>query len=308
MGLLTSMRPSKASEAAYFWGPAETFTLAVRLDGRRVASATFLRRFSPNPIRLQRLRLNQVGFIGEYWLPTVSGKRPAILIIGGSNGGEAAGLLGAFLAARGYPSVDVAYFGEPGLPTTLESIPLEYFVKALGWLRAQPHVGQKQVIVLGISRGSEAAFLLAVHYPALVNGVIGSVPDSVALCSYPGCSGPAWTLDGRALPYSHELGDVRPTDDPAAIIPIERVRGPVFLACAGDDQVSPSCLYANAIMKRLDSHQDRYRHVLYRSPNAGHLIGTLFPYEPLASGHNSIDERARETLWPHLMTFLAHIN
>ena len=74
-------------------------------------------------------------------------------------------VLARMLAAHGYPALAVAYFGVPGLPQNLSAILLEYFERALGWLAAQPGVDPARLVVLGGSRGSEAAELLAVHDP-----------------------------------------------------------------------------------------------------------------------------------------------
>jgi hypothetical protein len=53
---------------------------------------------------------------------------PPVLVFGGSGGGLMTSA--ALLAARGYPSLALAYFKAPGLPQTLHNIPLEYFAKA----------------------------------------------------------------------------------------------------------------------------------------------------------------------------------
>ena len=42
------------------------------------------------------------------------------------------------IASHGFPALAVAYFDEPGLPCALQNIRLEYFVRAIQWLRAQP--------------------------------------------------------------------------------------------------------------------------------------------------------------------------
>jgi dienelactone hydrolase len=308
---IAAMRATQPDPAgAYFWDGTRAldFTVSVRAQGRELASTTFRRRFSTRPIQLAHQSLASGGFYGEYWAPTVSGRQPAILVIGGSEGGDLGMyLVSALLAAHGYPTLDLAYFDEPGLPQSLSKIPLEYFARALGWLRAQPHVDPNRVIVLGASRGSEAALLLGVHYPALVHGVIASVPSNVALCSYPGCAGPTWTLHGKALPFTSEFDQPHPFDNPAAVIPVERIRGPILLDCAGKDLVWDSCPFAVAIMQRLAAHHDRYRHVLYRAPEAGHAVGGLLPYEPVAAGTDPADELAREKLWPHVLAFLGAI-
>jgi dienelactone hydrolase len=231
-----------------------------------------------------------------------------VLVLGGSEGGLPGTLLPALLASNGYPALGVAYFGEPGLPPTLSRIPLEYFAGALRWLARQPGVDPARIAVLGVSRGSEAAQLLGVYYPGLVHAVIASVPSNVAICSYPRCTGPAWTLHGQPLPYTSEFDNPSPTDAPAAVIPDQRIQGPVFLDCGEADQTWSSCPYAQAIIGLLDAHHDRWAHVLYAYPGAGHPVGDLVPYEPaspVADPDYATDQQARALLWPRLLGFLA---
>ena len=315
MGLIWSMRPTGPDPAgSYFWHDTVplTFTITVSVHGNTVASASFHRLFSHTALADQMESLQANGFVGEFWHPAVTAeRRPAILVLGGSEGGLPGVLLPAMLASNGYPALGVAYFGEPGLPKTLSKIPLEYFAKALNWLARQPGVNPTRIAVLGISRGSEAAQLLGVYYPRLVHAVIASVPSNVALCSYPGCTGPAWTLHGRALPYTSEFDVPTPTDDPAAVIPDQRIRGPVFLDCGEADQTWISCPFARAILGLLDTHHDRWTHVLYAYADAGHFVGSLVPYEPKAPASArsdpsyAADQEADALLWPHLLHFLA---
>jgi dienelactone hydrolase len=277
----------------------------VRANGRTLSSAVFRRRFSARAIRPTETTLHDQGFVGYLWTPAITGRRPAVLLLGGSEGGDVGTyLLAASLAARGYTALSLAYFSEPGLPQTLFEIPLEYFTKALRWLRDQPHVDPNRVVALGISRGSEAALLLGVHFPDLVQGVVAAVPANVAVCSFPGCGGPAWMLGGKPVPYTRQFNEPHPTDDPDAVIPVERIRGPIFLDCAGMDTVWDSCAYATAIVQRLDAHHFPYPHVLHRYPDAGHHVGALIPYEPTTLDNPRADEEAREQQWPLLLAFL----
>jgi dienelactone hydrolase len=314
MGLIWSMHALKPDPAgAYFWGGDApfAFTLAVSARGTQVASASFQRKFSAGAIAETMESLTDDGFVGELWHPAntaTAARRPAVLVLGGSEGGLPGALLPALLASSGYPALGVAYFAEPGLPQTLSRIPLEYFAGALRWLARQPGVDPARIAVLGVSRGSEAAQLLGVYYPNLVHAVIASVPSNAAICSYPGCTGPAWTLHGQALPYTSEFDNPSPADNPAAVIPDQRIQGPVFLDCGEADQTWTSCPYAQAILGLLDAHHDRWAHVLYAYPGAGHPVGTLVPYEPtspVADPDYTTDQQARALLWPHLLTFLA---
>jgi hypothetical protein len=53
-----------------------------------------------------------------------------------------------------------------------------------------------------------------------------------------------------------------------------------------------------------------YRDHLYVYARAGHFVGALLPYTPVAPGRlyfKAVDERARENLWPHLLSFLSQL-
>jgi hypothetical protein len=69
------------------------------------------------------------------------------------------------------------------------------------------------------------------------------------------------------------------------------------------------------IVDLLEAHHDRWSHVLYAYPVAGHGVGSLVPYEPYgpatvaAEGAESFqaDQEADAQLWPRLLSFLARL-
>jgi dienelactone hydrolase len=319
MGLIDAMQPTSGQPVPYYWHGAapRRFQITVTMAGSTVAEAAFSRAGNAPGVTVSTESIAATGFVGQFWEPPAgSAPRPGVLEFGGSEGGLSGQLLGSALASAGYPTLDIAYFGEPGLPSGLQGIPLEYFARALRWLARQPGVLAGQTYVSGVSRGSEAALLLGVYYPGLVHGVIASSPNDVALCSYPVCQGAAWTLDGKPLPYTRQVDQPHPTDTPAAVIPVQKIRGPVFLECGTADRVWTSCAFAQAIQGRLNAAHDRYPHVLYRYQGAGHGAGDLTPYEPISSGFADLDGNsggdsplantdATARLWPQLLDFLA---
>lgn len=106
------------------------------------------------------------------------------------------------------------------------------------------------------------------------------------------------------------MDDPSPTDNPAAVIPDQRIQGPVFLDCGEADQTWTSCSYAQAILRLLDAHHDRWAHVLYAYPRAGNPVGTFVPYEPTSPAADPdyvADQQALTLLWPHLLTFLGDL-
>ena len=303
-GLLVTMHSPKS---AFIWHDSRgfRFRLDVRTGGRTVATSTFVRRLSRAPLRERHLAVPANGFEGTYAFPRGAHDRPAVLDFGGSEGGPGNPFYSASFAAEGIPALTVGYFHAPGLPRDLKRIPIEYFARALRWLDRQPQVDSKRVTVIGVSRGSEAALLLAVHFPSLVGAVAAIVPSSVANCGIQvrgvgGCVGPPWTLHGRPLPYTREFGNLHPDDDPHAAIPVGRIHRPILLACAGMDDLWPSCPSSHEIERRHGTsglELDEY-------PQAGHYIGALIPYEPSLLTYDIPTERAREALWPRILAFV----
>jgi dienelactone hydrolase len=310
MGLVASLTTRASSSGkAFAWSTTRPgrFRVQVFVQGRTVASYRFVRRLPKVGARSRALTVSRSGLYGRYYAPPPGRARgPGVLVFGGSEGGLSFRLLPAMLAWHGHPTLSLAYFKEPGLPKTLSKIPLEYFAGALRWLRAQPEVGRHPVAVIGVSRGSEAAQLLGVHYPSLVGAVVAAVPSNAVLCD-PSCTGAAWTLHGRSVPYTREFNDPRPSDTPAAVIPVERVRGPMLLVCGGRDLVWRSCPYAHAISVRRRWAGRSSSDASYIYPRAGHDIGLLLPYQAVAPRSlyfKPADERAREDLWPRVLSFL----
>jgi dienelactone hydrolase len=283
--VLWSVHPPSAGPADYYvyvppaGGAFIHLTLSV--GGRAVSAATVRRRLRTPDERVRTLRPAREGFYGEMFEPKQTRTaRPAALLFGGSEGGLGTVIrnLASLLAARGYPTLALAYFGEPGLPENLLRIRLEYFARALRWLAAQPSVDSARLAVAGISRGSEAAQLLGVHYPTLVHAVVALVPSNAVVCGIPrftgtsrvGCIGPAWTLHGKAIPYLRGSNPFITNG-----IPDEHIHGPVFLACGGQDSLWPSCPMAHAIAARLRAHRFAYQVRLLDYEQAGHGVGAL---------------------------------
>jgi dienelactone hydrolase len=285
MGLFTLMAPPPGSAPDWFLYPPAGYDVTLQASvGGRVAATATVRRQSPVVVGVaeRRLRPANGGVYGNLYLPkTTAARRPGVLVFSGSGGGLTTSFAAALLAAHGYPSLALAYFKAPGLPRTLHNIPLEYFTRALRVLRDQPGVDPHHLLVAGVSRGGEAALLLGAHFPQLVNGVIAGVPSSVVNPGeWPDASRPAWTLGGRPLPAvsPSERGQPNPPGKPRAVIPVERIRGPVLLACGGQDLKWPSCAYVDAITARLRAHRFPYRVTALRYRDAGHLIGGLTAY------------------------------
>ena len=195
--------------------------LSVLTGGRVRATATLQRRWQ---VTVSAQAVRQDGFDGLlYTSAAVRPGAPAVVVLGGAEGGYDA-VPAAALAMADYPALALAYFGEPGLPQCLCSIPLEYFARAISWLRAQPAGRGRPVVLYGASRGAEAVLLLASYLPHLADGVVASSPTAVINGAVSVVPGAAWTFGGQPLV-------------PVGNIPVTRIRVPLLMGDGGQDAV-----------------------------------------------------------------------
>ena len=252
------------------WGRRRlTFELVV--DGKTVGTSELEQLEVADGVRQTRLKGDLHGIV---FTPAGDGPFPAVLVVGGSEGGIPADKA-AWLASHGYVALALAYFRGDGLPAMLENIPLEYFGKALSWMKDQPNILKEQIGVVGTSRGGELALQLGAVYPQ-IHAVVAYVPANVR---YPACCGPmmfrlgAWTVGGQTLAFATPQRGAAPARNPAAEIRVEMTHGPILMISGGDDGVWESKAMASTAMARLkDAHfAFATEHLSYA--HAGHRAG-----------------------------------
>jgi dienelactone hydrolase len=306
-GLLWSLRPTFTRNPDTQFYPANagfTVRLRVLVAGQARASATLVRsqalRTAPS---VQTVRRD--GFASTLFTPDQARPgAPAVVIIGGSGGGEPT-YEGAALALAGYPALALGYFAEPGLPKCLCQIPLEYFAKAVRWLRAQPVARGRPLILLGDSRGAEGALLITSYEPGLFDAVVAISPSSVVNGAFgPGAledggARPAWTFHGRALVTG-------------AAIPVGRIHVPVLIGDGGQDAIWDSAFSATYIVGELRAAHDPAPYTNLYYPQAGHGIFSYPPYVTYAyyghlgnpyGGTLQANSLAIEQFWPKMLGF-----
>jgi len=303
-GLLWSLHPAPGARAATgFLTSTAGFTvrLQVLAGGRVRATATLQRRWQ---VTVSAQTVRQLGFDGLlYTSAAVMPGAPAVVVLGGAEGGYDA-VPAAALAMSGYPALALAlaYFGEPGLQQCLCSIPLEYFARAIGWLRAQPAGRGRPVVLYGASRGAEAVLLLASYLPHLAGGVIASSPTAVINGAVSVVAGPAWTFGGQPLA-------------PVGNIPVTRIRVPLLMGDGGQDAVWDAAAAASTIMGELRGSPDHAPATNLYYPGAGHYYFGFPPYFPVFTstevvalgGSAQADALATEQFWTRMITFLNHL-
>ena len=310
------------------------------VDGTIAASATLERLFVAPGVTVEPVQAQ--GLAGRLFRPAATEPRPGVLVVGGSSGGlRWSEQTAALLAAHGYTTLALAYFAYEHLPARLVNIPLEYFETAIYWLQADASVLDDRLAVMGLSRGGELVLLLGATFPQ-VKAVVAYVPGAVIFGGFGGdVEGvAAWSYRGTPLPFLRDpttpaekeafLGQ-EPIPltpyfhtlfaDPAAVelatIPVERTRGPILLISGQDDQMWPSTMMSEMVIKRLEAHAYPfpYHHLSYAG--AGHIIG--FPYLPTTvnQGRHPVDGKvyalggnargnafARQDSWTQVLRFL----
>lgn len=282
-------------------------------------------------------------FVGTICTPADPGKHPAIVVLGGSEGGNSMAAAAAQFARRGYVAASVAYFGAPGLPQTLQNVPVEPVGRALADLAARADVNGSEIAVFGGSKGGELALLAASIYPQ-IHAVVADVPSPFAWEGIPtGPSAPesSWTVGGKPLAYvaySAAMGqafadaymnrtplNLRKAYDasmrenaaqiPAAMFHLEKIRGPVLLLGADDDRLWDSDAQAELGIRYLREHHHPYADEYVHYPGAGHLF--LFatpghaltqvpmgPLQMLLGGTPQANLQAQAQAWPKIYAFL----
>lgn len=276
-------------------------------------------------------RINGRGIFANYFPAKSDGRHPAILLLGGSEGGLAREIRAQalLLQAEGYSVLQLAYHNAAGKSAKLKNIPLEDFYRGLDWLKKQPSVDPARLGIVGYSKGAEAGLLVATRYPGIRAVALG-MPSSVV---WDGMSGEnymlgsfssSWSEKGEPVPHLAYKG--RPDDrglmavfegglkhldeNPAAIIPVEKYRGKLLLVCGEAEKLWPSCPMTDQIVARA-AKQGATAPTVLRYKDAGHAVmGAPFA-DPTAAkkwsklgGTAEGNSAARIDSWPKIVAFL----
>lgn len=261
-----------------------------------------------------------------------SGGEVGVLVLSGSSG-RVETERSRLLARQGAVALSIRWFGGPGQPEGICEIPLETFGDAVDRLL---ETGVRHIGILGVSKGAEAALLVATLDPR-VNAVVALSPTSLAWANVgPGADGrvhpyrSSWTWRGEPVPfvpYDDTWTPAEPEDSPvsyqrlyersrtrfaaeaaAAAIPVERMTGDLLLVAGADDRMWPSLSYAGELAARRAAAGLPARVVSH--PDAGHrprLPGeSPAPVSPhrLYGGTPAADAALGAAAWPYILRTL----
>ncbi|GHO86415.1 acyl-CoA thioesterase/bile acid-CoA:amino acid N-acyltransferase family protein [Dictyobacter formicarum] len=346
MGLIWSMYPRVDEQNQTLFVKKDLQPLNIyfnaEIPGYSSIEIVHKRTFLAPDIKIESIQ--EQGLIGTFYTPEAGGPYPGIILLSGSSG-TSKDQEAALLAAHGYNTLALTYFGVAPLPASLQEIPLEYFKKAIDWLRARPSVQTTQVVIIGLSKGAEAALLVAATFPE-INAVIAYAPSALihqglGATSEDSRERSSWTYRGKQLPFIPYRPSIafqeyilrqRQAQLPVAfrraymeslqnqqylmpaMIAVEKIRGPVLIISGQEDQMWPSTLFGDMIDERLSKHHHPYFHQHISYAEAGHKIG--YPYLPTTinqargnayGGTPAGNAYAAEHSWQAVLTFLARI-
>jgi len=243
-----------------------------------------------------QFRMKTDGFHGELFHPEIDECPGKVLIVfGGSDGKfELARALAAVFQGQGLTTLALAYVNEEDLPTAFYHIPIDPLEAAAKRLH---EMGYEKVGLWGISKGAELALTAGSLLPGLINAVAAVAPMNTVCQGFAkekGISimpGSAWSFHGEEVPYSsfdlkkfppgHVLwNSLRAREvtmydlyiplvrnpNPAAVIQVEKITGPILLISSQMDTMWPSEPAAKEIMKRLGEKKFpyAYQHLSYQ--------------------------------------------
>lgn len=277
------------SKSAFFPAYTEQATVAITCE-RATGSITrqVTRSFGERLTTPLDIQQPEGGIVGRYYPPLDDALAPAVIQIGGSEGGLNPGLetTARLLNQDGYAVLSLAYWGLPNLPHAMSRIPLEYFETAVIWLKAQDGIDPGRIGMIGTSRGGEGALLAAAHLPEITSVISISGGGLVFADPWTSPLTPAWTWQGKDIPF---VDYDAATDDQQveAQIPVETINGPILLLSGEDDELWPSAFYSQFAWDRLQRLEHPFPDQLLRYPGCGHAF--LEPYQPVSWVVDAID-------------------
>jgi hypothetical protein len=202
-------------------------------------------------------------------------------------------------------------------------------------MRSQPSVEPNKIGVVGTSKGGEAALLVSTTYRE-IRAVAAYSPSHVVFqgineaWSDVSASKSSWTLDGKPVPFvpfrmdndcierygfylGLYLGSLQDRQAVArAVIPVERINGPILLASGTDDAIWPSRVMCERVIERLKQRHFAFSFQHFSYDGAGHLLAGPSRLAPATAtgaggiaigGTTSANAAARDDAWSKVLTF-----
>ncbi len=140
---------------------------------------------------------------GFHFKPKEYNGKEAIITFGGSSGNVDL-MHSKLLASEGFDVYALYYFGQDNQTLILRNVEISMFEDMLKYIKSE-NSAVKKVNIVGFSRGTEFALLIAKYYPSDVSNVALFAPSAYMWPSYGADDEPAWAYKGESLPYLDSL-------------------------------------------------------------------------------------------------------
>lgn len=243
----------------------------------------------------------KVGLLVES-VPTPVDLRPGVIVIDGDDDGGSGAFAAHQIAAAGFPVFVLPAFVPEGRIAGSAALSVETFDAALTWFSSLPIVDEGRVFVYGSGPSSALALWFASHDPERVHGVFAASGATALQCTSEAGS-PLLIQHGLPLPCANPERTIAGTD----ILPLQRIPGPVVLACGTADRLLPTACDWTRAGERARGKRDGDA-FLY-SQGAAHEISTP-PELPiglsdLPPATAQATEHARVAFWQVVLARLA---
>jgi len=175
-------------------------------------------------------------------LPTLVHPRPGVVLIDGDDDAASGAFAARRIAAIGFPVLMLPAFGPEGQIPGSAALSVEAFDAARAWLARDPGVDPDHIVVYGTGRAAPLALWFAASEPQTVYGAIAASGPTAELCAS-SSGAPTLLNEGRPVPCASP--NARIADTP--ILPLNRIPGPLLLACGtADEQLPSACDWTRA--------------------------------------------------------------
>lgn len=269
-------------------------------------------------------------------LPAGEGPHPAIIVLGGSEGGDSAAqkftkrFVPLGYAVLGMPYYSPAWGGQPqqfpGLPRAFAEIPVDSAEIAKNWLSARSDIRADDIGIYGVSKGAEFALLAGAKIEGFA-AIAAIVPTDVVWEGWgtgDGSRPSSFSWRGEPLPFvryegmdeefakpsgadgrprirlPHDKGrNANPKQAVAARIAIENIDEPVLVAGSDGDQTWNSGEMAQNIAERRAELGLPTVSLVFT--DAGHFLSGDGSRET----RNPANGEAQKVIWPATLEFFA---
>ncbi|KAK7130242.1 hypothetical protein R3I93_019767 [Phoxinus phoxinus] len=231
---------------------------------------------------VKRINIREEEVQGTLFLPPGPGPYPGVLDLWGAGGGLIE-YRSALLASHGFASMALDYFGPK--ERRWQDVDFSYFEKAYQILNNHPVVQKDHLAVLGLSFGSIITLGIVAYSkvikPQCCVCVNGShlIPFDKSLFEV--FEDMKKNIDKLHVNKENQVihRDIFSTpSNPPVKVDVGRIKCPLLLVTAGDDQAVPAVESAEDIEMMMEKAGNRHLLEVLTYPGAGHLIEP--PYSP----------------------------